>query len=325
MYKMGLSMRNRGRVSVLIIIVIVILLIPQLFFIPVKANPFTTVNLSFQGDPPCVDVSPGSSGIVTITGEVTCVKWGPDSVKVFLVAQSDTGNASVVPPSFVFTGSSGTTQTETFSVTTRVPQGYSSSANPSITVSGYYDQGGLRYTIAPISQIIIILQYYKIGASVKDTVIQAESGDNVNIWFNVFNEGNGEDVFLIDLENRGGLEGKGFQLPTLMEVPIDEDGCRNISYEVGIPKNVSGIHTFDLCIISKGSESSGSICKYKMTITLDVAPKSQEDDGNGINPIDFGSDELNLLPIGLVVLIIVIISLVVLALSKRRRIEVTYI
>ena len=88
---MGLSMRNRGRVSVSIMIVIVVLLVPQFILIPTNANPLTTVTISLQGDPPCVDVSPGSSGIVTVTGEVRCTKYGPDPVEVYLIAESETG------------------------------------------------------------------------------------------------------------------------------------------------------------------------------------------------------------------------------------------
>lgn len=315
-------MRNRGRVS--ITIVIFLLLVPLLFSIPVKANPLTVVTLSLQSDPPSVDVSPGSSGMVSIAGEVTCVKWGPDMVKVFLMADSETGSASVVPASFVFSGSAGSESTETFSVTTKVPQGYSSSANPAITVSGYYDQGGLRTSIAPVTQIIIVLPYYKIGASAKDPIVQAKPGENANIYFEVFNEGNCDDVFLIDLENKGELESKGFRLPTPMEVQITEDSSKNISYEVGIPRNISGIHSLNLVITSQGSESSGGNYKYKMTITMDIASKSQEDSENGQNSGDIVPNELMGIPTYLLFVFGIVFYSVIFILLRKRRSEDTY-
>lgn len=316
-------MRNRGRVSFSTMIVIVTLLVPQLFFIPIKASPFTTVTITLQGEPPCVDVSPGSSGIVTVNGEVTCVKYGPDQVKVFLVANSTHGDASVTPASFVFGGASGTEETEPFSVSTQVPQGTSSSTPGTITVSGVWVQGGLQYEIAPVSIIIIIWQYYKMGVAIDETRLLVNSGDTANIEFDVHNEGNGDDIFLIDLENREGLESKGFKLPTPMEVPIGEDSCRNISYEVGIPKNISGIQTLNLCITSKGSESSNSTCKYRMTITLEVVNKKTEGLENGETHDEIVPDELFSLPVGLTIVIIAAALLVVLVLRKKRRAGVT--
>jgi hypothetical protein len=312
-------MRNRGRVSLSITIVIVLLLAPLLFSIPVAASPFTVVTVSLQEDPPSVDVSPGSSGIVTMAGEVTCVKWGPDQVKVFLEATSETGGTSVVPNSFVFSGSGGSEHTETFSVTTKIPMGYSSSANPSITVGGYYDQGGLRTSIAPVTQIIIVMQYYKIGVFTEDTLVQAESGENANIDFNIINEGNGDDIFLVDLENRGTLESKGFKLPTSMEVPIDENGSKNINYDVGISKDISGTHNLNLIITSQGSERSGGNIKYKMTITLDISPKSQGDSGDGENPGAIVPDEVMGIPFYLIlILLIIVLFLVILILVMKR-------
>ncbi len=312
-------MRNRGRVSFSITIVIAILLVPLLFTIPVKACPLTVVTLSLQEKPPKVDVSPGSSGIVTVAGEVTCLKYGLDQVKVYLQAQSDVGECNVNPPSFVFSGPSGSQETDIFSVTTKVPQGYSSSATPAITVSGYWVQGGLQYNIPPVSQIIIIMQYYEFDVSVTDTVVQAESGENVNLFFNVFNEGNGDDTFSIDLDNRDNMKSQGFELPKPMEVKISEDGSKNISYEVGIPENISGVHSLDFCITSKGSEAIAFICRYKMTITLNIVPKSKEDLENEENPLDFMSDELIGFPIYLIVIFVIIFYLIIFLVIKRWR------
>ena len=275
MYKMGLSMRNRGRVSVSIMTLIAILLIPQLFFIQVKANPFTTVNLSLQGDPPCVDVSPGSSGIVTVTGEVRCTKYGPDPIEVYLLAESETGGASVVPPNFIFTGSSGTTQTDTFTVTTRVPMGYSSSATPTITVSGTYSQGISSDTIASVSTIIIILQYYDVEvSSEKGFNLTTRAGEDVNLDFKVHNIGNGNDIFLIDFMNRDAMEDRGFKFPKPLEITLPEEATESLSLNIGVPEDKSGDFLLVLSVSSKGSEENIFSVQVVKEIYLEVKAQS---------------------------------------------------
>jgi hypothetical protein len=238
-------------------IIIAILLIPQLFFISVQANPLTTVTISLQGDPPCVDVSPGSPGIAVVNGEVRCTKYGPDPVEAYLIAESETGGASVVPPNFVFSGSTGTTQTDTFSVTTRVPMGCSCSTTPTITVGGSYSQGISSDTITPVSTIIIILQYYDVEvSSEKGFNLTASSGEDVNLDFKIHNAGNGNDIFLIDFMNRDAMEDKGFKLPEPLEIRLPEKATESLSMNIGVPEDKSGGFFLVLSVSSKGSEQS---------------------------------------------------------------------
>lgn len=313
-------MKDRGWAWFTMMIVAIILLAQTLYFTPAKASPFTTVNLALESDPPEVDVSPGSSGMVTITGTVTCVKWGPDTVKVSLIAEADCGEASVVPANFVFSQSSGTEESETFSVSTRVPNGYPCTATPAITVSGYWDQGGLRTQIAPVSQIIIILQYYKMEISVIDPIISAAPGDNVDFNFNLYNRGNGEDTFHVDIENRAPLNKKGFKLSAPAEVPACPDDGRNVHFEIGIPENITGNFTLYFSVRSEGAESCGMVCKENMAITLQVA-KNTTASSKSKNALETLPAELYLL---LIVISVVITAVEIAVYLRKRRNRETY-
>jgi hypothetical protein len=122
----SVEVHRMKRLSIILIALLTLSMFSMMIFtVPeeAEASPLTIVTLSLQPDPPKVDVSPGSAGIVTMHGSVTCTKYGPDLVKVFLTGSSDFGPAPVVPASFVFSGQAGAENTDTFSVTTRVPMG----------------------------------------------------------------------------------------------------------------------------------------------------------------------------------------------------------
>jgi len=267
---MGLFMGKIGQVLVFIMVVGVLFSGIPLSAIPARANPLTVVTIELPEEPVEVDVSPGSDGIVEVEGTVTCKKYGPDEVKVFLMASSDTGGASVEPPSFVFSGVSGSEETKSFSVSTRVPMGYTSSATPTLTVSGHYDQGGLRTSIQPVSILIIILQYYKIEVDIEDREITVKSGENAKIEFVVTNVGNGDDIIEIDFKNREYLQSKGFNLPSPLEVQMAENANKSISLEIGAPEDKSGGYIAEVSILSKGSIGSNYPEEVIMSIHLKV-------------------------------------------------------
>ena len=221
----------------------------------ISASPLTVVTLSLQEKPPQVDVSPGSSGIVEIDGNVTCLKYGPDEVKVSLMGSSDIGGASVEPPNMVFTGRSGSEEIKPFKVSTRVPQGTSSLDTPVVTMSGMFVQGGLQYSINPVSQIIDVLPYCKIEAKIPDRSHTVEAGENVIIGVEVINVGNCEDRYLIDIVDRGKFQNNGFFIPNEMEITFAEKENKTIPWEMGTKSDMSGKYFMEISILSINSES----------------------------------------------------------------------
>lgn len=244
-----------------------------------SANPLTEVTLDLQEESPTVDVSPDSSGIVTVHGTVTCEKWGPDLVQVFLSGNSTFGPAPVVPASFVFSGSAGSVNVETFSVTTRVPMGTSSSEEVFVTVTGYFDQGGIRNSIEPVSIKIIVLQYYSIavedeGGRIENINASAKAGSDAHIQFNLANWGNGNDVFEIDFINRDEMQDRGFTLPIPNRVSLKEDQKEEMKIPIGIPEGIKGERLLEISITSEGSEESGSSEQLILPINLKITEEN---------------------------------------------------
>ncbi len=301
-------MSNRGRVLFSLMFVAVLFLAPHLSIIPVKASPLTTVTLDLQDETPEVDVSPGSSGIVEVFGEVTCNKYGPDEVKVFLTGQSETGGCSVEPPSFVFSGVSGSEETEPFILTIRVPMGYTSKATPELSVGGNFDQGGLRTSISPVSTMIVVLQYYKIEYEVKERSFRCNSGEDAEIKFRAINVANGDDTFIIDIENGDSLESEGFKLFTPMEIQMPEDENKSVSLKIEVPEGISGDYLVEVSIVSKGSLDSGYPEMVVIVFELKVEPGSI---GEVIGSILTS-------PLTILILVIVIITAIVLKLKQKK-------
>jgi hypothetical protein len=309
-------MERRGQILVILLALGFLFLVIPISTNQVQANPLTIVTLTLQEDPPHVDVSPGSPGVVTITGTVTCVKYGPDYVKVFLSASCETSDASVVPPSFVFTQQTGQEKTETFSVTTRIPEGYPCKATPAITVSGYFDQGGLRTNIAPVSQIIIIDQYYKIDAYCPEGNLQTvKPGENFNLDLYVINEGNGDDTFFIDIENRASLNNKGFGLSESVETTICENEVRVVMLQIAIPEKISGNFSIHLLVESIGAESSGDSCKYSAVVNLIIKTGNTTENNPVYEQVLSGDFSLRLIILSFIATSISITAAVI----KRRR------
>lgn len=304
---MGLLMGKRGQVLVLLIVLGVLFSSTPLFAIPVPASPLTVVTIQLPEEPVEVDVSPGSSGIVEVDGTVTCRKVGPDQVKVTLIGQSETGGASVEPVSMVFAGVSGSEETQPFRATTRVPMGYTSSATPTLTVSGVFVQGGLQYSIEPNSVIIIVLQYYKILFSFEEGEIEVESGENANINMQILNAGNGEDTFLIDFENREDLRSRGFNLPEPKEITFAEDESRNITLAIGVPEDISGNFQIRISVLSKGSVQSDSPEMELRTCFLNVKKS-----------ITGQIVSLFISPFALIIAVIVVVIILLLIMKRKK-------
>jgi hypothetical protein len=300
-------MENRSRIHSYFIVCAFLFSGIGICVISVSANPLTEVTITLFEEEVHVDVSPGSTGIVTIDGSVTCEKWGFDQVTVYLNATSTHGEASVVPPSMIFGGSGGSVDTLSFIAQTRVPQGTSSSELVTLTVDGVYTQGGLQYDMESKSSLIIVDQYFQIEANSTEGFSRREkAGENTDITLNIHNAGNGNDIFEIDFKNRESLEGYGFNLPSPMDLSMPEKSSENVSLAIGIPEDISGTYDMEISITSLGSKNSNKPFILIIPIEMKVLEKSIGD--------HIGSFILS--PLMLVVIILVIIAVIVI--RKKR-------
>jgi hypothetical protein len=267
----GCFMGKRGWVfATLILCVFLSSILPNLSQ-TAKASPLTEVTIELPAEPAEVDVSPGSSGNVEVTGNVTCDKVGPDQVKVNLIGSTDMGGCSIEPPNMVFGGTSGSSETQTFVATTRVPQGTSCTTSCVLTVSGVYVQGGLNYNIAPNSISIVVMQYFKITVLNKDGVIHnAKPGKDVEFELMIYNEGNGDDILLLDFVDRSHLSDKGFNLPEPYEFSLAENSNQSVSVKIGIPDDASGNYGTQMFVLSKVSEETDTPYQVSFNIYVKV-------------------------------------------------------
>jgi hypothetical protein len=260
------------KLSIIMIAMLTFAMISTLLIIvpeKAEASPLTVVTLNVQGEPPKVDVSPGSAGIVTVAGTVTCLKYGPDQVKVFLTAQSDTGGASVIPPNVVFGGTGGSEETKSFSVTTRVPMGTTFMATPQISVTGYFVQGGLQYDIGMVTQIMEIEPYYKLQV---DTPPPQEIGAGEFVYFilKITNVGNAEDTYRFEILNYEDLQDDEWILPTITDKTFTEDEIRSLEISAQAPQTWTiwrnDVTPFNLRITSTQSEETALIIRYDVPL-----------------------------------------------------------
>ncbi len=296
----------KGQVIVWSLVCGLLLSVLIIFPTPSSASPFTVVTLNLQGEPPKVDVSPGSSGIVEVDGNVTCLKYGPDQVKVSLTSSSDISGASCEPPNFVFDGISGSEETQPFKISTRIPQGTTSSATPQVTVSGNYIQGGLVSNINPVSTIIEIIPYCKIEAKVSDSDLDVNAGGEVGVELRIVNVGNCDDSYEIDINNKDNLRDRGFNFPGAMEITLPEKENETINWRIGTDQDMSGGYFMEFKVISKTTENDDSPVYAITSFRINVIKQSITE--------QIGSYFLS--PIAIILSIIVIISALV---YKKRK------
>jgi hypothetical protein len=243
----------------------------------VKASSETIVKLTLQPEPSKVEVSPGSSGIVTLTGTVYCLKYGPDEVRVSLTASSDACGANVIPPNMVFGGTGGSEETRSFAVTTRVPMGTLFGEIPSVTVSGSYLQGNIQYPILSATQIIEIEPYYELDI-MNPPPQEMERGEIAYIPVKITNMGNIEDTYEFMFDNIALCSGRKWTVATITPKTFQPNEIK--TYTVSIQEynremeNEIEIFRFNLRIISQQATEEGGNVKYIVPIYLVIRDPS---------------------------------------------------
>ena len=227
-------MERRGQAWVLLIVLGLQLLVLFSCICPVAANPLTTVTLKIQEEA-SVDISPGSPGIVTFTGTVTCLKFGPDTVEVDLMPGTTCGGeVCVVPPNFVFSQSSGQERSENFTVTAKVKQDVLCDETFTVTVGGSYKQSGIIESIDDVVGTIIIEQYYLVSI----------------------------------------VHEKILNISVKAELPVAGKNYERVSLKIDTPEDKHGLFKLQMSITSKGSLGTSNPVKIVKVIPLGVVERS---------------------------------------------------
>ncbi len=169
------------------------------------------------------DVSPGSLGIVTFDGTVTCVVNSATTAIVQLEA-TDTWTSAVVTPSAI-EFSNTNAGAKTFQVSVKAPLYTSRNVVGQVVVSGKVIMypGRLYGTVQPTDGVkarIDIDSFYKFQINAPKKYQEVGPGQQMVYNVHVINQGNIRDTFEIDIENEEQLTKAGFVL-TLSQRVID--------------------------------------------------------------------------------------------------------
>ncbi len=184
----------------------------SLIFIPelVDGIGAPAVRITLHQTEQTVDVSPGSSGIVTFTGEVEAIApYLPNGQNLIITLEADAGYWPVsVPPALIF---SNEVSIQNFSISVQVPMGSSVNSQGMLSVSGRwrYSPGTLGGTIDPCTAIIKIEQYYSYEVAPRYSKYYIEEDSSGEMTFIVENEGNGPDRIALEVTNSLELEDYG--------------------------------------------------------------------------------------------------------------------
>jgi hypothetical protein len=270
------------------------------------------VKLSLETQSKTAQVAPGDSGIATFNGSVT-VKL-PDGynnpaafINVTLYAE-DSWNSCILEPEFIIFHNSGEKR---FCVKVFVPINESRYATGRVTVMGTWemDPGGFYGKVRPSGGVdgrINVAQFYNVSLSSPKPIIEVKPGEVFEFELIIKNEGNGLDMFTVDIINERELNEK---CTTLLlskrnsQIPSNHTETVKIKVFTGEQMDILGEHDIKVSVCSEKGLNEG-VEPQVFTFTLKVPEKYL------LNTTDFSF---------LIVVIIIIIIAIILSVWWRRR------
>jgi hypothetical protein len=235
----------------------------------VQGSPSDNVTLFLQYDPPIVDVSVGSDGMVNVQGYVNSSYNVTNPVKVFLVADSDFGSVAVNPSSFKFQQGNEKKGPCSFELSTRVPQGYPIDGPTGISVSGYVIEDNLSYPLSTVETNVSIRPSFSIEA-VTPPHQQIGAGEFVNFAVRITNTGNVEDTYEFNFNNLKDLCGMEWTIATITPKSFGVDETKTIVISAQAPQTWTSyrnrVTDIKLVIISQGSRGVGGNVKEHVSL-----------------------------------------------------------
>jgi hypothetical protein len=213
-----------------------------------EADLITTVIIQIEPLSREVDVSPGSTGIITAVGNVTCdtsntavLCW------VELLGNTTTGSVSISPSHAAFQGSSDNVQEFVMDVT--VPLLTSASEDHLCTISGTWEQGTRSGQAEPDSFQIIVLPFYHPEISSEIPLKNVTAGDSVVFNLMINNSGNTDDVYQVDFINTDELEENGITFNAINDIAIQEQGTQDVEFEVHTSSDTNSGRVYTIPVV----------------------------------------------------------------------------
>jgi hypothetical protein len=166
-------------------------------------NPIPILSLSLFPSQLQAKVTQSQLGAVTFGGNATVEKiQGIERVTVTLQAVVNTGWPVVLSPQTIpFINP----RTERFQVTVIVPPATSSLITGNVIVTGSAKAPGLAPIVASASAVVTVAQYFKLRIEAEAPLREVKPGEITFNVVNVYNDGNGQDTFELEIENNKDL------------------------------------------------------------------------------------------------------------------------
>lgn len=219
---------NMRKVSPILLVSFFVLL-SCLTIVPtsIKADLITTVTIQIGPSSRDVDVAPGSTGIVSATGNVTCDTLNTAApCMVELSGNTTIGSVSISPAGMIFQGTDDNVQK--FVVDVTVPILTSASEEHFCTISGTWEQGTRSGQAEPDTFQIIVLPFYHPEIACESPTKEVTKGDSVSFNLVINNSGNTNDVYQVDIANRNELEEDEITFKAIDEIAILEQGAGDV-------------------------------------------------------------------------------------------------
>jgi hypothetical protein len=166
-------------------------------------NPIPILSLSLYPTQLQAKVTQSQLGAVTFGGNATVEKINNiERVTVTLQAVVNTGWPVVISPTTI---PYIIATTERFTVTVIVPPGTSSLQTGNVIVTGSAKAPGLSPIVASATAVVTVAQYYKLRIEAESPLREVKPGELTYNVVNVYNDGNGQDTFELEIENNKDL------------------------------------------------------------------------------------------------------------------------
>ncbi len=195
------------------------------------------VSAAFDDSSKNADVTPGGSGngIVKNTGTISCDSGSQTQVTVALTISAGGWGAAITPSSMTFPAG---TSSKPFSITVRAPPGTSHKVSQNVVVGGSWTGAeGLVGDVDSTSMIVFIDQYFKLILESDNPLTEINPGDDLTFSMKIWNMGNDEDDFVIEITNQKSLSDEGWTIPTVPKQTIEEKGVRPFKIQLTSPQD----------------------------------------------------------------------------------------
>jgi hypothetical protein len=237
-------------------------------------NPIPVLTLGLFPTNLQAKVTQSQLGSVTFGGNATVDKiQGIERVTVTIQAVVNTGWPVVVSPqTMVFVNP----RTQQFQVNVIVPPATSSLLTGNVIVSGQAKAPGLAPVVAAASGVVTVSQYFKLRIEAEQPLRQVKPGELTYNVVNVYNDGNGQDTFELEIENNEDLVKKQFTvLLGSTDITVQQDEYQPVRVTVQTPQQWTlykkEMNTFILKVTS--SEARAKNLLYTKTYPLYIYMK----------------------------------------------------